>query len=114
MITLYKRNAQGKPIRWGIYASDNGYICVEYGLYGGTVHTESIKPTQKSIDVEIKSMINAKRKEGYKSIEDMYDNSPTRITASATPRRKNGDIEEQYLYSYLQTYLLLNNLLIRL
>lgn len=93
MITLYKRNAQGKPIRWGIYASDNGYICVEYGLYGGTVHTESIKPTQKSIDAEIKSMINAKRKEGYKALVDLYDNSPEYIDSVMS------------LYEYLNTYL---------
>ena len=73
---LYKRNAQGKPIQWTITQELNGHILVEYGVIGGKLHSEDIKPTQKSIDSEIQSMINAKRKEGYKSLQDLYDNAP--------------------------------------
>lgn len=90
---LYKRNAQGKPIQWSINTFDNVYITVKYGLIGGNIHIEKIKPTQKSIDAEIESMIKAKRKEGYKALTDLYDNAPTYINT-------NGD-----LYNYLMTYL---------
>ena len=33
MITLYKRNAQGKPIKWSIYKGYGNYINVEYIKY---------------------------------------------------------------------------------
>ena len=92
-ITLYKRNAQGKPIRWRIYKGFDGYINVEYGLYGGTLHTERILSTQKNIDAEIESMIKAKRKEGYKAIVDLYDNAPEYLESGKD------------LYNYLNTYL---------
>ena len=101
---LFKRNANGDIIEWNISSLGNGDIEINFGAYGRELRKETIKAVLKKVN-EVDSRINAKRKEGYKSIEDMYDNSPTRITASATPRRENGDIEEQYLYSYLQTYL---------
>lgn len=90
---LYKRNAQGKPIQWSINTFDNVYITVKYGLIGGNIHIEKIKPTQKDINAEMQSMINAKRKEGYKALQDLYDNAPIYINT-------NGD-----LYNYLMTYL---------
>lgn len=93
MITLYKRNAQGKPIKWSIYKGILGNINVEYGLYGGNLHTESIYPTQKNIDNEIESMIKAKRKEGYKALVDLYDNAPMYFS------------DMMNLYNYLDTYL---------
>lgn len=92
-ITLYKRNAQGKPIMWSINTQSNTTIKVEYGLYGGNLHTEHIMPTQKNIDAEIQSMIKAKRKEGYKCLADLYDNAPTYIGT------------DNDLYNYLMTYL---------
>ena len=94
MTTLYKRNAQGKPIFWEISKSvDNSVIVVTYGpVQKGIGHTENIKPT-RSIDAEIQSMINAKRKEGYKELVDLYDNAPRFI------------LEEHPLRDYLDTYL---------
>lgn len=94
MTTLYKRNAQGKPIFWEISKSvDDSVIIVTYGLVQkGIGHTENIKPT-RSIDAEIQSMINAKRKEGYKALVDLYDNAPKFI------------LEEHPLREYLDTYL---------
>lgn len=90
---LYKRNAQGKPIMWFISKTSNNLIKVEYGLFNGKLHQEYITPTQKKIDDEILSLIKDKRKEGYKALEDLYDNAPTYIST-------NGD-----LYNYLMTYL---------
>ena len=91
--TLYKRNAQGKPIKWTIYKGEAGYINVEYGLCGGNIHTERILSTQKNIDDEISSMIKSKRKEGYKELRDLYDNSPITF------------IQPDALLAYLNTYL---------
>lgn len=93
MITLYKRNAQGKPIKWSIVITVNNLIKVQYGIVGGNLHQELITPTQKSIDAEMQSMIKAKRKEGYKLLQDLYDNAPEFI------------ISENSLYDYLNTYL---------
>lgn len=93
VITLYKRNAQGKPIEWSINTQSNNSIEIEYGLCGGNLHTEHIMPTQKNIDAEIQSMIKSKRKEGYKALTDLYDNAPTYISTNS------------YLYNYLMTYL---------
>ena len=91
--TLYKRNAQGKPIQWSIHKGVNNVIIVKYGIIKGNIHEEAILPTQQNIDKEILSLINSKRKEGYKTIEDLYDNSPIEI------------YDEQALYDYLNTYL---------
>lgn len=89
---LYKRNAQGKPIVWeGIDLGDNTYQ-VRYGLVGGNIHSEVKHDTKAKVN-ELDSLIKAKRKEGYKTLEDLYDNSPTKITDAIS------------LYSYLNVYL---------
>lgn len=88
---LYKRNAQGKPIFWEIYKSSTGTIQVRYGLVGKEGHFEQIN-THRKVDDEIASQIKAKRKEGYKSIQDLYDNAPEILTGENT-------------YNYLNTYL---------
>lgn len=88
---LYKRNAQGKPIFWEIHKSPIGTIQVRYGLVGKEGHFEQIN-THRKVDDEIASQIKAKRKEGYKSIQDLYDNAPEILTGENT-------------YNYLNTYL---------
>ena len=88
---LYKRNAQGKPIFWEIYKSPIGQIQVRYGLVGKEGHFEQIN-THRKIDDEIASQIKAKRKEGYKSISDLYDNAPMIL-------------KREDLNHYLDTYL---------
>ena len=71
---LYKRNAQGKPIFWEI-RDIGGAIEVKYGLVGREGHIETYNTHRKIAD-EIKSAINSKRKEGYKELKDLYDNTP--------------------------------------
>lgn len=88
---LYKRNAQGKPIFWEIYKSPTGVIQVHYGLVGKEGHFEQIN-THRKIDDEIASQIKAKRKEGYKTVQDLYDNAPLIVSGDS-------------LYRYLDTYL---------
>ena len=90
MVTLYKRNAQGKPLFWSIdkRLSD---IKIQYGLVGKEGRTEYIT-THRKVDDEIASLIKAKRKEGYKELQDLYDNAPKLINPNN-------------LYDYLDNYL---------
>lgn len=88
---LYKRNAQGKPIFWEINDSTNKII-ITYGLVGRLGHTTEIK-TNRQLNDEITSQIITKRKEGYKTLSDLYDNAPDYF--------KN----DKDLINYLNTYL---------
>lgn len=72
MTTLYKRNAQGKPLSWSASESA-GVITITHGLVGGTQHIETIEVTSKKVN-ELNSRINAKRKEGYKELSELKDN----------------------------------------
>ena len=89
---LYKRNSNGKPIFWEIHKSPTGVIRVHYGLVGKEGHFEQIN-THRKIDDEITSLIKAKRKEGYKELQDLYDNAPVLDTFTGN------------LYDYLDNYL---------
>ena len=61
MVTLYKRNAQGKPIFWSIYELKGlDRIQVNYGLLGNEGRFEIIS-THRKIQDEIASQIKAKR-----------------------------------------------------
>ena len=71
MITLYKRNAQGKPLVWHA-VSDAVEIIISYGLVGGKLHMEHIPITLKNAN-ELQSRVNAKRKEGYKELSELKD-----------------------------------------
>lgn len=92
MITLYKRNAQGKPLVWSAEECD-GTINVKYGLVGRNQHTESITVTSKKAN-ELQSRVNAKRKEGYKELSELKDNNSSILINPLND-----------LYNYLNTYL---------
>lgn len=94
--TLYKRDAKGNILVWRIRTLVDDNLQVAYGLYNGVLHTEVINATKKKVS-EYTSRINAKRKEGYKALEDVYDNSPV--------EGSDMDIDKNTLYQYLQTYL---------
>ena len=102
--TLYKRDARGNIVSWSITKLDYGEIKIEHGILGKKLHSEIIKPTMVKAN-EVNSRINAKRKEGYKAIEDLYDNSPSKVTSQSNPRRGDESIDAKYLESYLNTYL---------
>ena len=89
---LYKRNANGKPIFWKIRHIGCDVIEVSYGLVGREGHIETYNTRRKVAD-EIKSAINNKRKEGYKKLQDLYDNAP------------NCEANDMNLLVYLDTYL---------
>lgn len=90
-MTLYKRNAKGTPIFWTI-TKDNDKIIINYGIVGKQGHTDTII-THRGIDAEINSEIKAKYKEGYKQLQDLFDNAPSNIP------------DDQNLIHYLDTYL---------
>ena len=96
MITLYKRNAQGKPLFWSIGRNTTSYvqapIIIKYGLVEKEGRTEYIT-THRKVDDEISSLVKAKRKEGYKELQDLYDNAPVLDTFTGN------------LYDYLDNYL---------
>ena len=90
MITLYKRNSNGKPIFWTIDTRLED-IKVQYGIVGKEGRVEYIT-THRNLKDEVNSLIKAKRKEGYKELQDLYDNAPKLI-------------DPDNLYTYLNNYL---------
>lgn len=93
MEILYKRDAKGNILRWGIGRFDNDSFIIEHGIFGHKQYVEIIKTTKKKVN-EIESRVKAKRKEGYKALEDLYDNSPV-----------EGMMSDVTLATYLDTYL---------
>ena len=90
MITLYKRNSNGKPLFWTIDAR-TADIKVQYGIVGKEGRVEYIT-THRNLQDEVNSLVKAKRKEGYKELQDLYDNAPKLINPNN-------------LYDYLNNYL---------
>lgn len=95
---LYKRNAKGDILVWSIAECTDGALIVTHGKLDCKQRPEVIEPTKKKVS-EFESRIKAKRKEGYKSLSDLYDNSPV----------EESMIEGAALYDYLNTYLPKNN-----
>lgn len=91
---LYKRNAKGDILVWSIAECTDGALIIHHGKLGCKERPEVIEPTKKKVS-EFESRIKAKRKEGYKSLSDLYDNSPV----------EEKMIDGQALYQYLDTYL---------
>ena len=98
MTTLYKRNAQNKPLFWSASES-NGVITITYGLVGGTRHKETIRVTSKKVS-ELNSRINAKRKEGYKELSELKDSGISQELFDSS----NINAKIQYLNTYLPKY----------
>lgn len=92
---LFKRNAKGEPISWGITDLGNSFR-VDYGAVGGHSHSETIYKTHSKTD-EIAARIKAKRKEGYKEISELKDGGPDHLDNVVS------------LINYLNTYLPKNN-----
>lgn len=112
MITLYKRNAQGKPLVWSAKESIKAdspegpitYIDIEYGLVGGILHKEHITITKKNVN-ELQSRVNAKRKEGYKELSELKDSNNFESVYKHILLSINDPIATKQLITYLNTYL---------
>ena len=94
-VTLYKRNAKNDIIVWRINELADGTLSIAHGLYGHSSIVEFIEPTMKKAN-ELQSRVKAKRKEGYKSLEDLYDNAPSKL--------EDGENEYKYIQTYLPKY----------
>lgn len=105
MITLYKRNAQGKPLVWRATSGASNLI-IEYGLVGGKLHKEQIPITAKTVN-ELQSRVNAKRKEGYKELSELKDNINLSWAESTEIQAfiNNSTISKEDLIKFLNTYL---------
>ena len=103
MVTLYKRNAQGRPLVWSI-TDDADYIYIEYGLVGGNLHKETIRKTLVKAD-EAKSRLNAKRKEGYKELSELKDGLTQEDVNKLEIPCKYDEQRTAYLKIYLNAYL---------
>ena len=106
MITLYKRNAQGKPLVWSIDKviqpiTRTEVLFIQYGLVGHTLHEERIVITTTKVD-ELKSRVNAKRKEGYKKINELKDG----VTFEGFGGTVNpNNLQDALFVKFLETYL---------
>lgn len=77
--TLYARSQNGKIKIWKISSDNIGNIIIESGYLGNKLLHTIRKYTYGSIDKELTSRIKNKRREGYKSLEELgidkeYDN----------------------------------------
>ena len=71
---LYRKNNFGQPCVWyADFTTEPSTIKVYHGILGKTITTESIY-TLRSTKDEIQSRINAKRKAGYKYLNELKDN----------------------------------------
>lgn len=110
MITLYKRNAQGKALVWTIdrvikqveVSIWSEYLRINYGLVGHTLHEECVPVTLKNAN-ELESRVKAKRKEGYKELSDIKD-SGLSVTNAAAMKVDNPNALKLYLETYLPKY----------
>ena len=109
MITLYKRNAQNRPLVWSIVkearqigvGTRNESLKIQYGLVGGNLHTEHIPITLKNAN-ELESRIKAKRKEGYKELSELKDGVTEDLLDT---KAKIRGWDETDIINFLNTYL---------
>lgn len=70
----YRRNNFGQPCVWYAKTTDNGLIAIYHGILGKTI-TYDLVDTNRALDAEITSRVNAKRKTGYKLLSEVKDNA---------------------------------------
>ena len=93
--TLYKRNAYGEPIFWSIELLSPNILSMIHGKVGGNPHVENMPVTMKSAEAELESRINKKRKEGYRYVTELRDNTPDYVSP---------EVLNEYLKTYLPKY----------
>lgn len=100
---LYKRNAKNIPVMWS-GAITGQELWIEYGTVNGKTHKELIFTNRAKID-ELKSRINAKRKEGYKELYELKDNISLSTSETLEEMVEYGDNQKATLLSFLTSYL---------
>lgn len=92
---LYRRNNLGRPCFWEARvngSSTQNIIIVSHGIVGKAIQVEEIHVARNPKD-EVESRYKQKRKQGYKFIDEVRDDS------WSTP------VKEDALLTYLETYL---------
>lgn len=92
---LYRRNNLGRPCFWEARISSSptqNIIIVSHGIVGKAIQVEEIHVARNPKD-EVESRYKQKRKQGYKFIDEVRDDS------WSTP------VKEDALLTYLETYL---------
>lgn len=92
---LYRRNNLGRPCFWEARVSGSStqnIIIVSHGIVGKAIQVEEIHVARNPKD-EVESRYKQKRKQGYKFIDEIRDDS------WSTP------VKEDALLTYLETYL---------
>ena len=87
---LYRKNNFGQPCVWYVEKVNTETMRIKYGILGKTINIEYVNIKNK-IDDAINSRINAKRKIGYKYLNEVKDNVILPV--------------EGELINYLKTYL---------
>lgn len=87
---LYRRNNYGQPTVWYAKVVNSNLIYIYHGILGYNI-TETIIETKRIANEEISSKIAAKRKTGYKYLNELKDNTTLPV--------------EGELIDYLNTYL---------
>lgn len=95
-VYLYRKNNHGEPCYWCIRKNSDTTIEVQHGIILAKAITESFLVTMKSVDTEIQSRINKKRKEGYKYLYEVKDNIESPVEEGTF---------NQALYYFLKSYL---------
>ena len=93
---LFRRNSSGEPYVWHCSKLDEYTIKIQRGVVGGKIITEYFK-TNRNIDSEINSRINAKLKTGYKYAVEIRDDNILPV---------EGDVMS--IRAWLDTYLPVN------
>lgn len=92
--TLYKRSSNNQILFWSIRKSTyRDSIFIIRGILKKHSSIDVIPASTKNVSKEITSRINAKQKEGYKLLSEVFDNAPDEID----------DID--VLWDYLNTHL---------
>ena len=79
---LFRRNNKGLPCYWfGDLDTITNVIVLHHGIVGKTDIIDHIT-THRKIEEEYKSMIAAKRKTGYKYLDELRDNVQTPVEGS--------------------------------
>ena len=97
-VTLYRRNNNGDPCFWSIgYDSDIHAFKISHGIMPNGKVISTVNPVSlKHWETELNSRIADKRKQGYKYITEIKDNTQLPV---------EGNTADRTLFNYLNTYL---------
>lgn len=88
---LYRKDNNEKVCCWCIEKINDKYYKIKYGRLNGNIREDIVLVTQKDVNKEIESKYKEKRKQGYKSLNEVRDDAPP--------------FDNQTILQYLEAYL---------